>query len=128
MVFWALWAAILTSLPIIYVILGQSSTQSPNQASGFPLGLIAALPPLVISVVVRWAILPRIENATKALSIFVMGMALAEGCGMIGIILGGAHKNLLFIAGIVGVLQYAPIFASRFGQESTAPPHTKVVK
>ncbi len=127
-IFWVLWAALMTGLPIIYVVMGQSSSQSQNQSSGLPMGLLMALPPLVISIVVRWAVLPRIENATKALSLFVVGMAMAEGCGVIGIILGGAHKNLLFIAGLLGILQFIPIFASRFGQEPTAPPHTKVVK
>ncbi len=127
-VFWILWIAILTGLPLIYLIMGQSSSQSSSSSFSFPLGLIAGLPPLLFSIVNRWAILPRIDDPSKALIIFVMGMALAEGCGIIGIILGGEHKNLLFAAGMFGVLQYIPLFAGRFGQESPAPPHTKVVK
>jgi len=127
-VFWILWIAILSGLPMIYLVMGQSSTQTSSPSSSFPLGLVAGLPPLVFSIVARWAILPRIDNPAKALSAFIVGMALAEGCGIIGIILGGEHKNLLFAAGVLGVLQYIPLFASRFGQESSAPPHTKVVK
>lgn len=127
-VFWILWIAILSGLPMIYLVMGQSSTQTSSPSSSFPLGLAAGLPPLVFSIVARWAILPRIDNPAKALSAFIVGMALAEGCGIIGIILGGEHKNLLFAAGVLGVLQYIPLFANRFGQETSAPPHTKVVK
>jgi hypothetical protein len=131
-VFWVIWAAILSGLPMIYLFLGQSGASGagspPSNTGGFPLGLVAALPPLLCSIIVRWAVLPRMEQAAKALVIFVMGLALAESCGIIGIILGGEHKNLFFLAGILAVLQYIPLFASRFSQESSAPPHTKVVK
>jgi hypothetical protein len=127
-VFWIFWVAILTGLPMIYAIMGQPSAQTSSPSSGFPLTLAAGLPPLLFSIITRWAILPRIDNPTKALSVFVVGMALAEACGIIGIIFGGEHKNLVFAAGVLGVLQYIPLFASRFGQESSAPPHTKVVK
>ena len=83
---------------------------------------------MLISTVIRWVVLPRIEEITKALPIFIVGMAMAEGCGISGIILGGAHKNLLFAAGVLGILQYAPTFISRFAEKQTGPPHTKVVK
>jgi hypothetical protein len=67
-------------------------------------------------------------QASKALVVFVMGLALAESCGIIGIILGGEHKTLLFAASLLALLQYAPLFASRFEQGSSTPPNTKVVK
>lgn len=127
-IFWVLWLAILNGLIMIYVILGQSPQSSASQSSGLPLGLIVGLPPLIFSIITRWALLPRIDNPSKALGVFIVGMAMAEGCGIIGIFLGGAQKNLLVIAALVGILQYIPFFASRFGQERTAPPHTKIVK
>jgi len=131
-IFWIIWAVILSGLPMIYLFLGQTGTSvassSTQNTGSLPLGLIAALPPLFCSIIVRWAVLPRMGQASKALVVFVMGLALAESCGIVGIILGGEHKNLLFLAGFLAVLQYIPLFASRFSQESSAPPHTKVVK
>ena len=127
-IFWALWIALLSGLTTMYVVLGQPEQATANQTSGLPLGLLVGLPPLLISTVIRWVVLPRIEEITKALPIFIVGMAMAEGCGISGIILGGAHKNLLFAAGVLGILQYAPTFVSRFAEKQTGPPHTKVVK
>ena len=127
-IFWALWIALLSGLTAMYVVLGQPAQATANQTSGLPLGLLVGLPPLLISTVIRWVVLPRIEEITKALPIFIVGMAMAEGCGISGIILGGAHKNLLFAAGVLGILQYAPTFVSRFAEKQTGPPHTKVVK
>jgi hypothetical protein len=89
---------------------------------------LALGPPLFCSIIVRWAVLPRVEQASKALVVFVMGLALAESCGIIGTILGGEHKTLLFAASLLAVLQYIPLFASRFEQRSSTPPNTKVVK
>lgn len=123
MMFWILWGSILMGMPMIYFVLKPDSTSQQTN----PMFAFIALSPLLISLVLRWALLPRMTTSQKALPLFIVGMAMAEGCGIVGLILGGDYRHWLFLAGLLGVLQYIPFFASKFDQPSTNPPNTTVL-
>ena len=108
-IWWIIWFGILSALVTVYLVLGRREalvTENPL------LGLVA-LGPLVMSAAVRWLVLPRVRDVRRALPVFVMGLALAEGCGILGIFLGGPHRESLFLLGVLGVGQFVPVFARK---------------
>ncbi|OHE81706.1 MAG: hypothetical protein A3G75_10620 [Verrucomicrobia bacterium RIFCSPLOWO2_12_FULL_64_8] len=88
-VWWAIWAVTLFGLVLIYVFIGRklpTQVAPPNLVIDlFAFGL------LTTSCLLRWLILPRIKRAQQAFVLFVAGLALAEGCGIIGIFLTGVN-------------------------------------
>ena len=111
LIFWILWASILTGLVMIYVFLGRGPVK-PAVAADLPVNL-AGVVPLFISVVVRWLVLPRATQAGPALVLFIVGLSMAEACGILGIFLGGPYRDSLFVLGVLGVTSYVPLFVKR---------------
>ena len=111
LVYWLLWAAQLLSLVLIYVLLARG----PAEASppGDVLIDLAGLVPLFVSIVIRWLVLPRYDDLARLLPVFILGLALAEACGIVGLFLGGAYRDDLFALSVLGVLQFVPLFARR---------------
>ena len=81
-------------------------------AADLPLNL-AGIVPLFVSVVIRWLVLPRFTDLLRAFPVFIVGLALAEACGLMGIFLGGPYRDSLFVLGVLGVTSYVPLFAKR---------------
>ncbi|MES1169033.1 MAG: hypothetical protein ABUL61_07655, partial [Oleiharenicola lentus] len=69
--------------------------------------------PLFVSIVIRWLVLPRATQAGAALVMFILGTAMAEACGILGLLLGGPYRDSLFVLGVMGVTSYVPLFARR---------------
>jgi hypothetical protein len=113
LVWWTLWASVPTGLVILYafVALGE-----PVPASAPPGDLpvnLAGFVPLFLSVIIRWLVLPRSTDPNRAFVIFIVGVALADACGTLGIFLGGPYRDSLFILGVLGIIQYVPFFAKK---------------
>ncbi len=66
------------------------------------------------SVIIRWVLLPRFKSASKAFPSFILGVALAEGCGLMGILVVPEWKAICLALGLLALLQYVPCFASRY--------------
>ncbi|MEQ2006069.1 MAG: hypothetical protein ABMA26_04655 [Limisphaerales bacterium] len=113
MSWWTIWFALLSGLFVIFFVLGNQPGSAGNaQTSQMFLGL--GVLQVVASAVVRWVLLPKVQEAARAFPMFVVGMALAEGACFFGIFLVPAYKQELFFASILGVAQFVPFFASRF--------------
>ena len=114
LVWWIVWGAILVGLTMIYFLLGRGP-QGPKELPPEKMltGLIG-LVPMVVSVVVRWLVLPRITEMGRALVIFIIGLGLAEACGILGIFFGGPYRDDLFVLGLFGIVQFMPIFAKNY--------------
>ncbi len=108
---WILWVAVLAALVILYVFLGRGPLPPPSR-SDLVVNL-AGFVPLFVSIVVRWLVLPRFTNLTTAFPMFIVGIALAEACGIMGIFLGGPYRDALWVLGLLGIGQYVPLFAHR---------------
>jgi hypothetical protein len=117
LIWWIIWFGVFSGLGIVYFVFGQREL-IPMDASS-PIGLVA-LGPLVMSALVRWLLLPRIRDIKMALPVFVIGLGLAEGAGVLAVLLGGAYRNELVLLSALAVLQFIPIFAVK--QFSTPPP------
>jgi hypothetical protein len=79
--------------------------------------------PLLVSGVLRWLVFPGKHEAGKALVIFIVGLSMAEGCAILGLVLGGELREELFVLGTLGVLQWIPLFAGRFDRAAGDKAH-----
>jgi hypothetical protein len=113
MVWWIIWAAILSGLLVIYFFLGRGPLP-PVVPGANPLANLIGLVPLFVSIIIRWLVLPRSAGPVPAFGMFIAGMALAEACGLLGIFLGGPYRDDLFVLGVLGVTQYVPLYARKF--------------
>ncbi|HKB56163.1 MAG TPA: hypothetical protein VKC51_01115 [Lacunisphaera sp.] len=114
MVWWIIWAATLMVQCLIYFFLASGKplpTQVPARES---LQGLIGLVPLFVSIVIRWLVLPRYTEPGRALVIFIIGLGLAAGCGILGIFMGGPYRDSLFVLGVLGITQYVPFYARRF--------------
>ena len=102
LIWWVIWAAILGGLVVIYLTLGRTKPLPPATAQDPLQGLIGIVP-LFISIVIRWLVLPRSTDPVRAFVLFVVGISLAEGCGLLGIFLGGPYRDSLFLLGVLGI-------------------------
>jgi hypothetical protein len=110
MVWWIIWGAILVGLIVIYYFLGRGPPAPAAPGANPFVGLVGFVP-LFVSIVIRWLVLPRSAGPGAAFGMFIVGLALAESCGILGIFLGGPYREDLFVLGVLGVTQYAPLFA-----------------
>ena len=115
LIWWILWAAILGGLGLIYFIFSWSKPLPAPSAAELLINLVGFVP-LFVSVVFRWLVLPRSTEPGRALIIFIFGLALADGCGVLGIFLGGPYRDALFMLGVLGIVQYVPVYAGKFYQ------------
>jgi hypothetical protein len=112
-VWWILWAAILTGLILIYVGLALGRPMPPSgPTSELPVNL-AGVVPLFVSIILRWLVLPRMNDPQRGFVLFIVGLALAEGCGLLGIFLGGPYRDSLFVLGVLGIGQWVPFYAKK---------------
>lgn len=112
LVFNALWVGLLAGLVVLRVFLGSGSEAAPADVEASLLAL-SGLVPLVVSIVVRWLVLPRFTDAAKALPVFIIGIGTAEACGVFGIFFGGPWSDHLLGLGLLGIVQYAPFLLDR---------------
>jgi hypothetical protein len=112
LIWWVIWAGILAGLVVIYLVLGRKPLPATTPAQSLT-GLVG-LVPLFVSIIIRWLVLPRFTDIRRAFPMFVAGLALADGCGFLGIFLGGVYKDDLFLLGVLGVVQYVPFFAKQY--------------
>jgi hypothetical protein len=110
-IWWIVWTAILAGLVVIYLFLGRGPVKAAE--TGDMLVNLLGLVPLFVSIVIRWLVLPRYDDLTRAFPVFIVGLALAESCGVLGIFIGGPFRDDLFVLGVLGVAQFVPLFARR---------------
>ena len=111
MVWWVLWIAFLVGIFTIYNTLGKQIGNT-SHSDQFPWQIFAA--PVFISMVVRWIVLPRINQAQMALVAFVLGIAFAESTCFMGLFIVPAHRADLFLLSVIGIFQFLPYYAGRF--------------
>lgn len=107
LIWWAIWAAIMAGLVVIYVAL-----PSP-QARPLPENLrYLPIVPWAASAMIRWLVLPRFPGG-RAFPIFVIGIALAEGSGILGILLVPNMRAEYLTLALLGLAQYVPALVLR---------------
>jgi hypothetical protein len=112
MAWWIVWAGVLTGLIVIYLVLGRTKPLPAPTAENQLQGLVGIVP-LFVSIVLRWLVLPRGTDPNRAFVLFIVGIALAEACGILGTFLGGPYRDSLFVLGVLGITQYVPFYAKK---------------
>ena len=108
---WIIWAANLSGLVMLYAVVGHGPVKLVT-VNDLPLNL-AGLVPLFVSIVIRWLVLPRSVDIKWAFYLFLVGVVLAETCGILGVFLGGPYRDSLFVLGALGIAQYVPFYAKK---------------
>ncbi|MDD5349562.1 MAG: hypothetical protein PHQ12_05065 [Chthoniobacteraceae bacterium] len=116
LVWWVVWAAFFTGLCQIYYFLGVAAPAHPAYGPANALVAAAGLLPVAASIVIRWAVLPRLSDSRKAFVFFVVGIALAEASCFLGLFVFPAFKTPLFAFSLLGIAQFIPFFARRYFQ------------
>jgi hypothetical protein len=114
MIWWAVWIALLSGVGILSFISGEFSRTGGTEAVS-PIA-IAAFAAFGVSVLIRWAVLPRLHKPQPAFVMFVAGLTLAEAVAILGMFVVPENKPELVGLGILGMLQFAPFFAARYFQ------------
>ena len=112
LVWWILWGSCLAAVITLYLVLVGDKPLPPISKDN-PLQGLAGVVPLFVSIVIRWLVLPRSTEPTRAFVLFMIGVALAEACGILGMFLGGPYRDSLFVLGVLGIAQYVPFFAKK---------------
>jgi hypothetical protein len=107
-VWWALWAVSLATLGLLSALVGRPPPVPPPAVS---LANLAGMVPLFISIIIRWLVLPRSRAPGRPLGLFIVGLALAETGGVLGLFGGGPYRDELVLLGVLGLAQYVPLFA-----------------
>jgi len=107
LILWILWFAITFGLVIIYTFASPAGGEGPKEMLYFP------LLPLAVSVFIRWVLLPRQKTIAAALPVFIIGLAMAEGCGILGMFLVPQMKQTYLVLALVGLFQFVPFWAGR---------------
>lgn len=108
-VFWVLWLSFLVGVCVQYHFLHSKEAVAPDESQQW----LAALAPVLVSMILRWNVLPRITEVQKALTVMVVGVALAESAMFIGIFIFAAHQWELFLAAFFGIAQHAPVYVAK---------------
>lgn len=112
LIWWAVWAAILSGVVIIYSVAGQGKAPARDAFEG-PLRAIP-LVPVIVAALIRWLVLPRFTEGRRAFPIFVAGLALAEGSGILGMFLLPSLRTEFCVLGVMGVAQFVPVFIEKY--------------
>ena len=69
---------------------------------------------VAIGTLIRWLVIPKLNDKPKLLRAMVVGLALSQGSGLLQIFLLGKEypdsQKLIFVLAVLGVVQFAPTY------------------
>jgi hypothetical protein len=114
-ILWIIWFAILSGLLIMQFFAGGGIPSGSDQGEGPVLFQTLALVLAAASLIVRFAVIPRLKDLQQKLPAMIVGIALAEGIGILGMFAVphqyGATRLFMLGISIVCVVISAPIYA-----------------
>ncbi len=111
--FWVIWFSILSGLFVLQFLLGggPEAAGNPSLLVAFQVG---ALVLAAVSLFVRFRVIPRIENMAKKLPVMIIGLAIAEAIGIIGIVIipveQATVRLFLLSLSIICIVLSAPVY------------------
>ncbi len=115
LVFWIIWFAILQGLVLIQFFVGGGIPKGEDL--GDPPALFVAIAGGLAlgALVVRFVVIPKIKSVPKMLPAMIIGLALAEAVGLVGMFLIGKEfpttRLSLFVLSLSCIVSLAPIYA-----------------
>jgi len=115
-VFWIIWFAIFNGLFLLQFFAAGGIPKGDNEGSA-PMAVVVIAGGLAfVSMVIRFFIIPKLGSLEKLLPAMIIGLALAESVGIIGMFLVGKEfpetRLALFVASVSAVAAFAPVYAS----------------
>ena len=111
---WVLWGAILMGLFVLQFFIGggiPTGDQMENPPTVMSLICIACV---AIGTLIRWLVIPKLNDNLKLLRAMIVGLALCEGSGLPQISLLRKEypdtQKLIFVLAVLGVVQFAPTY------------------
>ena len=111
---WGLWGAILMGLFVLQFFIGggiPTGDQMENPPTVMSLICIACV---AIGTLIRWLVIPKLNDNLKLLRAMIVGLALCEGSGLPQISLLRKEypdtQKLIFVLAVLGVVQFAPTY------------------
>ena len=115
-VFWIIWFAIFNGLFLLQFFVGGGIPKGENEGDA-PMAMIAAAGALALaSMAVRFVVIPRLDTVEKLLSAMLVGLALGEAVGFIGMFMIGKEfpetRLALFVVSVSAVVAFAPVYVT----------------
>ena len=111
---WVIWGAILMGLFVLQFFIGggiPTGDQMENPPTVMSLICIAGV---AIGTLIRWLVIPKLNDKPKLLRAMLVGLALSQGSGVLQIFLLGKEypdsQKLIFVLAVLGVVQFAPTY------------------
>ena len=111
---WVIWGAILIGLFVVQFFIGggiPTGDQMENPPTVMSLICIAGV---AIGTLIRWLVIPKLNDKPKLLRAMLVGLALSQGSGVLQIFLLGKEypdsQKLIFVLAVLGVVQFAPTY------------------
>ena len=114
LVFWIIWFAILSGLVMIQFLVGGGIPEGADQGNPPEAFLVIAAGLALVALAIRFLVIPRIEELPKKLPAMIVGLALSEGIGFVGMFAVGkefpATQQALFVTAIACIVSFAPVY------------------
>ena len=111
---WVICGAILMGLFILQFFIGggiPTGDQMENPPTVMSLICIAGV---AIGTLIRWLVIPKLNDNLKLLPAMIVGLALCESSGLLQMFLLGKEypdtQKLIFVLAVLGVVQFAPTY------------------
>ena len=111
---WVIWGAILIGLFVLQFFIGggiPTGDQMENPPTVMSLICIAGV---AIGTLIRWLVIPKLNDNLKLLPAMIVGLALCESSGLLQMFLLGKEypdtQKLIFVLAVLGVVQFAPTY------------------
>ena len=109
-VWWMIWGGFLAQQLYLHPWTGQNLWQDNSPGFNRTTYLVLLLP-LLVSAILRWAVLPRMNTTSNAFGVFVAGLVLAAMTGLSVTFLDVPYKEITFLVCLCGIGQYVPTAA-----------------
>lgn len=125
LVLWIIWFWMLGAVFLYQFALGKGVPQGSNSPSSTtPPIVYVALAQVAAASLIRWLLMPRTKEIQRMLVLMIIGLALSEAAEFYGLFLVPRDqpetKLSLWILSILGVAQFAPVYANRPQEYSDA--------
>lgn len=114
-VFWIMWFGILSGIVLIQILVGGGIPNGSNSGKAPLIPVVICSILGIISMAVRFVLIPKASELLKLLPLMIIGLAMAEMVGILGVFLLPDEvpetKLILFVSSVFFILLYAPVYA-----------------
>ena len=115
-VFWIIWFAIFNGLFMLQFFAAGGIPKGENEGDAPATMVVIAGALALVSMIIRFLVIPKLDSLEKLLPTMIVGLALAESVGIIGMFFIGKDfpetRLALFVAAVSAVAAFAPVYVN----------------